>query len=104
MCQINYPEIETGIDILLQNNKKNIVNSINLGQDLTVYEISQMLKSMKNNKTLGIDGIPGDFLKIFWLQLKYFITRSHNCCFRKGKLSYSFRQAIIILSSQRQYR
>ena len=51
---------------------------------------------MKNNKTPGIDGIPADFLKVFWYYLKYFIQRSLNCCFRKGKLSYSLRQAIII--------
>ena len=63
---------------------------------MKTYEISQALKSMKNNKTPGIDGIPADFLKVFWYYLKYFIQRSLNCCFRKGKLSYSLCQSIII--------
>ena len=95
-CFANYPLIEKDIETLLQNNKKSIVTSVNLGHDLKTYEISQALKSMKNNKTPGIDGIPADFLKVFWYYLKYFIQRSLNCCFRKGKLSYSLRQSIII--------
>ena len=95
-CFARYPQIEKDIEILLNNNKKNTVKNVKLGQDLKIYEISQALKSMKNNKTPGIDGIPTDFLKVFWFYLKHFIQRSLNCCFRKGKLSYSMRQAIII--------
>ena len=95
-CFARYPQIEKDIEIFLNNNKKNTVKNVKLGQDLKIYEISQALKSMKNNKTPGIDGIPTDFLKVFWFYLKHFIQRSLNCCFRKGKLSYSMHQAIII--------
>ena len=51
---------------------------------------------MKNNKTPGIDDIPEDLLKAFWLQLKYFVRISPDYCFRKSKLSCSLRQAFII--------
>ena len=41
------------------------VSDMNLGNILDVEEVSEALKSMKNNKTPGIDGIPVDFLKSF---------------------------------------
>ena len=50
---------------------------------------------MKNGKSPGIDGISVDFLKVFWIRLKYFITNCINFCYKKGKLSYSLRQSII---------
>ena len=37
-----------------------------------MYEISQVLKAMKNNKTPGINGIPTDFLKVFLAQIEIF--------------------------------
>ena len=54
---------------------------MNLGNILDVEEVSEALKSMKNNKTPGIDGIPADFLKVFWRQLKFFVTNAINSCY-----------------------
>ena len=50
---------------------------------------------MKNCKSPGIDGISADFLKVFWIRLKYFVTNCINFCYKKGKLSYSLRESII---------
>ena len=50
---------------------------------------------MKQNKTPGIDGITAEFLKVFWGKMKYFVTESLNCGYRKGELSISMRQCII---------
>ena len=42
------PTNRKDIETLFQNNKNNIVNSVNLGQDLKIYEISQALpKTLK---------------------------------------------------------
>ena len=72
------------------------MKNISIGQKLETSEVTQALKVMKNNKTPGIDGISVDFLKVFWTELKFFITRALNCCFEKGKLSCSLRQSVII--------
>ena len=50
---------------------------------------------MKSHKTPGIDGITVEFLKVFWLKLKYIVTNALNCCYNKGCLSTSLRQSII---------
>ena len=72
------------------------MKNVSIGQKLETSEVTQALKVMKNNKTPGIDGISVDFLKVFWTQLKFFVTRALNCCFEKGKLSCSLRQSVII--------
>ena len=89
-------ELEGDFEKLLQNKKQNILKQNDIGQDLTLNEVTSALKLMKNNKTPGIDGIPADFLKVFWSQLKYYVTRSLNACFKKGKLSTSLRQSVIV--------
>ena len=42
------------------------VSDNKLGEPITVNELTQTLKKMKNNKTPGIDGITAEFLKVFW--------------------------------------
>ena len=90
----NYPDDD--LHDLLRGVKYNILHSEPIGNYLTTQEISLVLRKMKNNKTPGIDGISADFLKVFWFQLKFLITRALNCCYQKGKLSHSLRQSIII--------
>ena len=62
---------------------------------LTLNEISQALKRMKNNKTPGSDGFPADFFKIFWNKLKIFVLRSLNYSFEQSELSVTMRHCII---------
>ena len=50
---------------------------------------------MKHNKTLGIDGFPAEFLKVFWGKIILLITRVLNYSYKKGKLPISLRQSII---------
>ena len=40
--------------------------SAELEGKLTIEELSSTLKTMKNNKTPGIDGFPAEFYKVFW--------------------------------------
>ena len=62
---------------------------------LVLSELSNALKTMKNNKTPSIDALTAEFFKVFWGQLKFMILRVANFCFHKGKLSVTMRQSII---------
>ena len=59
--------------------------------EINISELSTTLKNTKNNKTPGIDGIPADFLKVFWGKLKIHVLNVLNTCYRKGKLTVSLR-------------
>ena len=60
---------------------------------LTLEEISNALKSMKNQKTPGIDDFPAEFFKVFWGKLKY--SKSLNHAYISGQMSLTLRQCII---------
>ena len=59
------------------------IRDSNLGDPITVKEIGQVLKRMKNNKSPGIDDFTSEFFKVFYSKLQYFITKSINSCFKK---------------------
>ena len=62
---------------------------------LTVSEMGQALKNMKNGKTPGIDGFPAEFFKVFWSKLKFIIQRAVNSSFDNNELPLTLRQCII---------
>ena len=64
--------------------------------ELTLEEISEALKDMKNNKSPGSDGFPSEFFKVFWRQLGPFVLRSLNEGFRSGELSNTQKEGVII--------
>ena len=64
---------------------------------LTVKECWDALRSMKNNKSPGNDGITKEFLEYFWGKLGTFLVSTLNHSFEKGELSASQKQAIITL-------
>ncbi len=47
-----------------------------LEQPITINEISKAVKSMKNGKTPGSDGLTTDFYKFFWGKLKNLVYES----------------------------
>ena len=55
----------------LETAKLSSVEAMGLEHELSVKEIGQALKQMKNGKSPGIDGYPAEFFKIFWKKLKY---------------------------------
>ena len=69
--------------------------AMSLEGPVTLSELGNALKSMKNNKTPGIDGFPSEFFKVFWCKLKYLTLRAFNLCYKKGILSVTLRQSII---------
>ena len=55
------------------------------------------MKSMKNNKTPGNNGLTKEFYEIFWDELKTSLMESVNQAFHTKILSISQRQAVIKL-------
>ena len=63
---------------------------------LTYKEISEVLFSMKHDKSPGITGFTAEFFKVFCRQLGYFVLRAINFGYKKGQISITQRQGIII--------
>ena len=68
--------------------------------EITLDEASVALKNMKNNKSPGSDGFTVEFFNFFssffWRQLGAFVVKSLNNGFRKGELSSTQKEGIII--------
>ena len=64
---------------------------------LTAAECLESLKTMDSNKSPGTDGIPADFYKLFWNDIKPFFLASITTSFEKGLLSISQRRGLITL-------
>ena len=62
---------------------------------ITYEEAAKALKSMKNDKSPGTDGMTVNFFKFFWKDLGEFIIKSLNEGFEKGKMSITQREGII---------
>ena len=60
-------------------------------------DLFDSMKSMKNNKTSGSDGLTKEFYETFWDELKTPLMESVNQAFHTEILSISQRQAIIKL-------
>ena len=59
---------------------------------LTAAECLESLKTMESNKTPGTDGIPVEFYKVFWNDIKPFFLAAINASHAKGLLSISQRR------------
>ena len=64
---------------------------------ITETEALIPLKDFSANKTPGTDGLPVEFLKYFWSELKSSIVGSFNYAFHNGALSIYQRRGIISL-------
>jgi exonuclease III len=68
---------------------------------ITHDEILKALKSLSNGKTPGLDGIPTDFYKFFWIDINVIVVDSINYAFEKGEMSADQRSGIITLSPKK---
>ena len=89
----------------LMNNYVNDLNLPSLSEeektfcdsDITEEEVQQALKAMKVGSAPGTDGIPTEFYKVFWNDLKKPLIECINYSFHSGILSPSERIGIISL-------
>ena len=64
---------------------------------LTRAELLKALKEMDSNKTLGSDGLPAEFCKIFWNDIADLLLDSINYAYQTGQLSVSQKRGIVNL-------
>ena len=83
---INKYDIKVPEDIRLQQE-----------QQITIQDLQEAIKTMKNNKTPGEDGIPADFYKVFWNQLKTPFMQMVLDCYQQEELHSTARSGILNL-------
>ena len=66
-------------------------------RNISENELLECLKSFKNNKSPGNDGLTKEFYLTFWNELCKPLIDSYQYSFSEGCLSTSQRQAIITL-------
>ena len=64
---------------------------------LAIEEIGRVIKGLAKNKALGTDGIPIDFIKVFYVKLKHFLFGLYQEIIRDQMLHLSGRRGIISL-------
>lgn len=64
--------------------------------EITLEEATNALKNMSNKKSPGSDGFTVEFFKVFWKYLKKIVIRSLNDGFRKGELSSTQKEGVIV--------
>jgi hypothetical protein len=65
--------------------------------DLNETEILNSLKNLKNGRTPGSDGLPPDFYKFFWVDIKDFVINSLKYALITNELSIEQKRGIINL-------
>ena len=64
---------------------------------LTETECLECLKPMESNKSRGNDGLPAEFYKVFWKDIKRHLLNALNYAYLKGLLSITHRRGLITL-------
>ena len=64
---------------------------------ISMDEIKEFILKMKNNKTPGVDGLPIEFYKIFWHDIKDILYQSYCYSFENNTLTISQKQGLITL-------
>ena len=77
--------------------KLSFEESMSLESDLTLGEIKNVLKSIKNNKSPGGDGFSKEFYEAFFDLIGIHLLNSYSETFTKGQLSISQRRGVICL-------
>ena len=65
--------------------------------NLLETELLTSLKALKNGRSPGIDGIPNEFYKVFWNDIKEYLIDAYNESKEDGALSFTQRQGQISL-------
>ena len=65
--------------------------------DISETECAKVLKTFKNNKSPGTDGLTAEFYKFFWVDIRKYVLESFEYSFETGALSTDQRRGILTL-------
>ncbi len=65
--------------------------------NLTLHECSTALRDLPNGKSPGSDGLPAEFYKVFWTDVKELVLNSYMYSFEVGEMSIDQRRGVITL-------
>ena len=63
----------------------------------TLSELSKIIRSLKNKKSAGYDGLNSEIVKIFLPVICDYLCNVFNTCFEKGYFPLPFKKAKVIL-------
>ena len=96
----NLYDIDKDVSFTLENNT-NIKVPTNIREQqetqITMEDLQEAIKGMNNNKTPGQDGLPIDFYKVFWEQLKTPFFQMVQQVYREKTLHPTARKGILNL-------
>ena len=69
---------------------------------ITEMDCTNVIKSMQNGKSPGLDGFPIEFYKVFWSDIKVHLLNALNAGFETGKLSTTQRAGVLTLLSKKE--
>ena len=74
---------------------------ISLDEPVTEQELGNAIAQMPRYKSPGIDGLPADFYKIFFVKLKGLLLKVYNDALQRGRLHSTARRGVITLLPKR---
>ena len=92
----NFTELDDIILPTLSNNEQQSCEGL-----LSENEILEVLKSCRNNKSPGTDGLSKEFYKYIWKDIKRYLTNVLNFNYINNKLSIAQREGLITLIPQK---
>ena len=90
---LNHPLVKNSILTRTEKNK--------LDESFKIGELDNAIKNANLNSAAGIDGLSTRFIAKFWNFFYKPLFNYANCCFRKGKLTDTFKSATIRLIPQK---
>ena len=70
---------------------------ISMNKEITEAELLRIVKSLPNNKTPGEDGLPSEFYKMFWQDIKLCLLESYKYSYQTCNLSITQKRGILCL-------
>ena len=74
---------------------------VKMEKETTEQEILNIVKSLPNNKTPGEDGLPYEFYKKFWIDIKDLLLNTYKYSFETGQLSITQKRGLLYLTPKK---